>query len=626
MFKRIVAKNFLSWKSLDFPIKSGVTLIEGYNWDDETPEGSGKSAILNALCWGLFGRIPKEAKIDDVVRKGEKSCEVIVYLQKSVCVIRTRHPNDLYMQMGVEKFRGKDSKETQKKIEEYIGLSFETFCQSVYFAQNYPNKFITANENARVKILSDILDLGVFDKARVRAQSKIRDLETDWGRLKGKLDYYPSAIESVQDKRVELDSLISDKIVKQNRALQVLSEELEELKKEKNRLAKITSKNSVKQLDAQGAKLKVPYSKICEEIGTLKKELSNSRQAQLKTRRIEDSIENKKLRIKRLKHQLQEYQNPKANKCPTCGTILKESSSKLFQKDISRISQDTQEIKEELVELKRDLTASRQVSSENIKSALQDAESEKERLIIKLRDVERRIEEIRDVESDQCEVVSDIKHVNKRIHDLEEEDVTLDLCRLVKAEKSKLKTLKQERDKLKSEEEKLRVGMERLRSLREGFKEVKSYVFKGVLAELSQKSNFYLSHLFEVPIQLVFHNDGDSGDISKICVEVCLDGTPRPFGLYSGGQARRITLAVDLALSDLVAARGDKPLDVRFLDEVMHDLSEESMEKVLRLLERLQGSTILIEHNSLFKNIVRNTLKVEFKKGISTCKTYQALS
>ena len=96
-----------------------------------------------------------------------------------------------------------------------------------------------------------------------------------------------------------------------------------------------------------------------------------------------------------------------------------------------------------------------------------------------------------------------------------------------------------------------------------------------------------------------------------------LDGIRRPLGLYSGGQFRRIQLAVDFAISDIIASRSKSPISLKILDESFKDLSESSMEKLLRLLEQQKGGTILIEHNSIFKSIVNNVFSVEFKDGIS---------
>jgi DNA repair exonuclease SbcCD ATPase subunit len=154
--------------------------------------------------------------------------------------------------------------------------------------------------------------------------------------------------------------------------------------------------------------------------------------------------------------------------------------------------------------------------------------------------------------------------------------------------------------------------------LKDGFKQIKSYVFQSLLSELNRSTNRYLNELFEVPASIIFDNISDDGEISKIKTTVMLDGNERSLGLLSGGQFRRVQLAVDFALSDIVAQRSKNPINVKILDEAFKDLSEPSMERIVGVLQKMSGCTILIEHNSIIKNIVNRIYKVELKDGIST--------
>ena len=98
MFKTIKAKNFFSWKQLEFDFNSGVTLITGDNLDDNTSEGAGKSSIANALCWAIYGQLQKDTNIDDVITTGQKSCIVEVELTDGTHIVRSRKPNQLYIE------------------------------------------------------------------------------------------------------------------------------------------------------------------------------------------------------------------------------------------------------------------------------------------------------------------------------------------------------------------------------------------------------------------------------------------------------------------------------------------------------------------------------------------------
>ena len=62
----------------------GLVLIEGVNEDDPSAKsnGAGKSSIVDALCWCLYGKTARGVSSDAVVnRKTKKNCCVSVLIQ-----------------------------------------------------------------------------------------------------------------------------------------------------------------------------------------------------------------------------------------------------------------------------------------------------------------------------------------------------------------------------------------------------------------------------------------------------------------------------------------------------------------------------------------------------------------
>lgn len=179
MLVKILATNFLSWADLDFTIPQNITAIDGWNENDQTNEGSGKSGIFNAISWGAYGKLPKDTKIDDVIRTGERGCSTALIFDDVLGteIHRTRNPNDLWLVQNGAEIRGKDAKETQTLIQKWLGISFDVFCQANYFAQNYDFKFLTSNQEARGVTFSEIQDLKVFDSAREKTHGMIKTEE-----------------------------------------------------------------------------------------------------------------------------------------------------------------------------------------------------------------------------------------------------------------------------------------------------------------------------------------------------------------------------------------------------------------------------------------------------------------
>ena len=566
---KIIAKNFLSWKELEFDITDGVTLIDGWNHDDNTSEGSGKSAVVNALCFGMFGKLPKDAKVDEVIRQGEKSCEINI-ITPDFTIVRTRKPNEIFMEHKDRgRIKGKDAKETQKLIETELGFSYETFMQTIYFAQNYGKKFITSTQEDKGRILSEVQDLQLFDRARAEAQERQRAVREKLMQGESGLVSIQKDIRHVKEKITMLKThsereafQVSQRIRKAEKQVKEYTRQAKDFKKVNvNRLQKVVDKLD-RQLDKL-SDLHLEYNSATHDKNRLSKDVEA----------LKELIE-----------------NPNTD-CPTCGTILETRETKEIERKwlylreelqefpILHRPQDQKELRKQITQLHREMregernNGHEKVITTKLKYAIQEIEEAK---AIKIEDVS---------------------------HDVE-------------ALSEHLQDLTRERDSLSHHIEDVRKEDHRLEVLKRGFKEIKSFVFNSALLDLTHKTNLYLTELFEVPISIAFTNEN-----MKIGMDVIFDGKARGLGLLSGGQFRRVSLAVDLALSDIINTRKGSKFNLLILDEYFKDLSEQSMEKCLKLLERLGKSTILIEHNSIFKSIVDKTFEVELTGGVSSVKS-----
>jgi len=178
-----------------------------------------------------------------------------------------------------------------------------------------------------------------------------------------------------------------------------------------------------------------------------------------------------------------------------------------------------------------------------------------------------------------------------------------------------------ERERLSKVVEELAERQSTYEILKDGFKEVKSLAFQDTMTELNTRSNFYLSELFDQNVTIKFTNNNDNGEVTRIQTELYINGELRQLGLFSGGQTRRIMLAVDLAISDIIHLRTGKTDKLLIMDEYFKDLSEQSMEKVCKLLTKFEGSVILVEHNNIINSLATNNVEVEYKNAESYKKT-----
>lgn len=721
---RVRGKNFLSIAEIDKEIPNGVTLIRGYNHDDGTEEGAGKSAIPNLVFWTLTGEMPKDVNVDQVIKEGQKYCEGLVDLPQ-FSVFRSRGPNDLHIKEKDGKiWRGKDANETQKEIIKRLGMSFKTICQSVYFAQNYPNKFVTANQENKGKILSEILDLDQFDRARkiagdrikplkddlVKAEKLVLEIQLGFDNAQKNILTYTKLIEEFNNEKMlkiqkmlgdhgkiqdEVDGFLVEFRAKQKTQVDDANEKIQKLKKEiKSFEAKmsvlsevadsgIDFSGAIKELEEKSSAISSIANEAKIKLGTLESEAKAQRRREKDLTGKESELELLETGISKLNVKIidaeavsvecadaeaaavKAQENPSKESCPTCGGAWDgdpEHYAKEVKKakaDLSRAEKTLADLKQERIDrkagkkplleaisaLKLEISEFKPISSQKLEERI--AETVKD-----LKEITAAISEVRKQERQALEAASEINmlksHVEysqDEIKDLKQEiesakeaspDAQLSkfhdrMARLEKEiEAEDAREPKTLQDKLndaedsctalglslhvgKDEVAKIQAHINRLEALREGYREVKAYTFENTLRLLNSKANLYLTQLFNQQVKIKFQNE----DL-KIETLVQIDGTERPLGLYSGGQFRRIALAVDLALADVTLSRKGNTLNLMVLDEYFKDLSATSMGRILKILQARKTPTLLIEHNDLFKSIVNSTIEVELRNGTTT--------
>lgn len=626
MIKKIVAANFLSWKVLEFDINSGITLIDGWNYDDETSEGSGKSAILNALSWGLYGKLPKDTKIDDVISHGQKTCLVALEFE-DFTIVRSRNPNKLTVNGKQEK----DTKKTQQLINRIVGLSFETFCQSIYFPQNYAKKFLTSTQEEKSKILSEIQELELFDDARKEMLKKDKELSENLYTLKLELSKNETKIIEA-DSKIKLNIKELEKIdLEKESQLELLNLQINNYNENVNELKKEKESLFIQKYEVQTNLECFNEKDILEHIEKFKTEINVLRVEEqllndVKRLNQKKEIEKQQLNLQRDKiieeiKQIGKQLKDPTHRCHVCNSELGELDVDSIKKNLILKDQEFEENRLKIAKIKEQP----EIDLEVIKSQILTVKSQLDEYSSHLNTINSHKQHIKYIDQESLKIEDKIKKLKEtnvknlmkkeekltNFKDFEKEQIQKEIDSLKETIKKLTKNLHNLNTSIKDIEAELhKIGL-----LKNGFKEIKSVIFNNVLNQLQTKTNQYLSPLFEVPINVIFKNEK-----MKITTEIYINNQKFSLGLLSGGQFRRVNLAVDLALSDIVTQRSSTQFNLLIIDEYFKDLSEESMYKCLNLLESLNKSILIIEHNSIFKSAINNIKKIELRNGISTLK------
>jgi len=180
IFKKLRYKNFLSVGENEIEIDLNTiasTLIVGHN-------GSGKSLMLDALSFALFGKphrnITKPQLINSINGKG---CKVEVEFGIGLSeykIIRTMKPNTFEIWCNGSMINQEShSRDYQKLLETNIlKLNHKSFHQVVVLGSGNFIPFMQLSTNQRREVIEELLDIGIFGKMNVvlkETQSKLKD-------------------------------------------------------------------------------------------------------------------------------------------------------------------------------------------------------------------------------------------------------------------------------------------------------------------------------------------------------------------------------------------------------------------------------------------------------------------
>jgi exonuclease SbcC len=188
--------NFLAYRAPPVLVLDGihVACLAGEN-------GAGKSSILDAITWSLWGKARSNSP-DELIHQGETEMRVaLTFLQgeERFRVIRQRKAGKrgsslLELQSwdrSVDSWRGLSEatiRDTQSKIDELLRLDYETFVNSAFLLQGRADEFTTKTPAQRKQVLANILGLDIWELYEGRARERISNTKAAIERLEGRLE------------------------------------------------------------------------------------------------------------------------------------------------------------------------------------------------------------------------------------------------------------------------------------------------------------------------------------------------------------------------------------------------------------------------------------------------------
>ena len=273
-------ENFYSYKKgkINFNKYKGLVGVEGLNKDTGGSNGAGKSVILEAIVYGLFGKSIRKSTEDAMVNTSVgRKCVVKIKINDNIEVTRSRKPTSLKFCVNGEDRSLAHASRTQEAIEKALGVDYKTFMAASVFGQHSNVDFLDATPDDKRKIINRFLNLDyIFDmknkikRKRSDLRSGIKECDVLVSKLERDIDKYEEKVTGARltKKQQEiLEKFTLDQIIDQEKRNTKCSIRMDAIKREIKSLGG-SAITKAKKVVAQGVGKKSSWK--CSECGTEK--------------------------------------------------------------------------------------------------------------------------------------------------------------------------------------------------------------------------------------------------------------------------------------------------------------------------------------------------------------------
>ena len=332
MIKRIKLINWRSHKSTELEFEKGSNVLIG-------KMGAGKSSVINAICFALFGTFPelqrREATLNSVIMDRPAQQEhakvelEFIHNGKEYKVERTIYlgtkTNDAKLYEGSKLLAGPKVSDVNKRIAELLEIDYELFSRAVYSEQNQIDYFLKLNPSERKAKFDELLDLERYEKVRKNAvtlrnslKALLEDRKTALAEQRqsfsaNELEKLSKEIESVkreiEAKKRELEESRGKLSVAEKRLKELIEKQKKYNELNANAMqlrgSIATLKEQLKKLFSEiGRELKAEERSRCEEAKKeLEKELEKLAEKEKELNEVKSSIREAKAKIAQIEEE-----------------------------------------------------------------------------------------------------------------------------------------------------------------------------------------------------------------------------------------------------------------------------------------------------------------------------------
>lgn len=584
-------KNFTAFGSEEsvIPLSTkGLTLIRGVNKSSKSKSnnGAGKSQILNAIAWGLFGKVPSGlVKADLVNAVSKKNCCVSVDVEidgKQGKIDRyiadKTHKDNLYFTIDGEDKRGASNDGTQANINLFLGTDYESFMTAVLFTMDEDSSFAGKTPSNQDKVFSNLLKMDYLVKAKDIATSELKSIRNEKNAINIDKVRLSTTLSNLRNELANANSAKEQWEVARRERLSSLKERMNSLDLQRKN---ITIDNTIV------PKLRSELDKLVNQSKTIDTaELENKRKAAIDSRvAIESSLAVANNNSAALEDELETAQGLNGSaSCPTCKSPLNpdDTSKRIdeLNKKLKRSNKNIDTLESQLAEVRKSITS--------IQKDIEESTSIKNLITKKEYEIKSKEREISDAVGRVEYITTQIKQVDMDIENTNKEQFTkiVDTFAL----EMKIENCEIDIEEIDKKLESLSYREELYLFWEDGFSSggIRNLLVESIIPDLNKLAAKYSSILTggELSISFSAQKELASGDKrNKLEVKVSDMYGSDSYHSSSGGEKRRIDLCVNITLHMLVAKSIGIPFV--FLDESLVKLDRRGVDNALQLFRDL---------------------------------------
>ena len=560
-FKSVSWKNFLSTGNDTIKVqldRTPSTLIVGSN-------GAGKSTMLDALSFGLFGKPHRDIKKDQMINSINKKGTIVevefAIGSSDFRILRGIKPNKFEIwQNGNMINQSSNARDYQKFLEQNIlKLNHKSFHQVVVLGSSSFIPFMQLPAWSRRSVIEDLLDINIFSKMNTLLKERNSKIKEELSEINHSLDLYKAKMDTQSKYIKDLQAINKDMIASKENSIEAYEDD-------------------VKALVNQSAEL----GKNLDVLTDLENKKSDELSRKVSDIKSEDKLF--KSKIKDLVSQAKFFEENEI--CPTCDQDIDAS---IKDDKLSHIKATAANIQQGMKELSLD--------NDKCASQLLECQNNMKELLAKQRQINSNNDKINIMQRE-------IEKIQKEISTL------LQSSGDIKVAKDELNTLRDSKDSIT--EKKLEYVEERTYNevIGEMLKDtgIKTKVIKQYLPVMNRLINQYLQVL---DFFVAFHLDENFTETIRSRHRDAFN-----YASFSEGEKQRIDLSLLFTWRQIAKMKNSASTNLLVLDETFDSsLDHDGIDNLTKILNTLEDGTnvFIISHKGdILENKFRS--KIEFIK------------